>query len=184
MDGVSLRPGCPVGVEELRYVRTSHWNFEGAISTGELVVHRDEVEPLRTVFAALFDARFPIRRMTLVDDFGLAEDPDLGADDFASIEADNTSAFNCRLRTGSTTQFSEHSYGRAIDINPLENPYVGASGTTSHPLSVPYLDRSVAEPGVILEDSTVVVAFEQVGWQWGGDWSSPKDYQHFSRTGR
>jgi hypothetical protein len=121
--------------------------------------------------------------MQLVDDFGPADDPDDGADDFASIEADNTSAFNCRLRTGSTTEFSQHSYGTAIDLNPLRNPYVGTSGTTSHPASVPYLERS-PRPGVITGDGPVVAAFREIGWSWGGDWSTVKDYQHFSLSGR
>lgn len=179
-----MRPGCPVGYDDLAYVRMRHWNYEGGISDGELVVNKGEVEALRSAFQKLFDAGFPIRRMTLVDDFGPADDPADGADDFASIESDNTSAFNCRRRTGSASAFSEHAYGTAIDINPLENPYVTGAGTTSHPASVPFLDRSNPGAGVITADSPVVEAFRAVGWRWGGDWQAPIDYQHFSRSGR
>ena len=109
MDGVSMRPGCPVGYDDLRYLRVSYWGFDGVVHLGELVVHREVADGIVSVFRSLFDARFPIRQMRLVDDFGAADDPDDGADDWASIEADNTSAFNCRRRTGSGTEYSEHS---------------------------------------------------------------------------
>lgn len=186
MDGVSMRRECPVGYEELRYLRVSYRDFDGQVQTGELVVNADSAEAVVEVFRSLFAQQFPIRHMTLVDDYGRADDPDDGADDFASIEADNTSAFNCRTRTGSTTEFSQHSYGRALDLNPLENPYVSRSGKTAHPRSVPYLDRgaSRSKPGVIVAGGPVVAAFASIGWHWGGDWSGVRDLQHFSATGR
>jgi hypothetical protein len=105
-----------------------------------------------------------------------------GADDFRSIEADNTSAFNCRFVDG-TSRWSEHAYGRAIDVNPLENPYV-SGGRTSHRRSVPYLDRTRRRPGMAVEGGPLVRAFDAIGWGWGGRWSSPVDYQHFSASGR
>ncbi len=151
--------------------------------TGELVVNASVADNVVAVFRRLYEAGFPIRRMTLVDDYGAASDPADGADDFASIEADNTSAFNCRQRTG-TGGWSEHSFGTAIDLNPLENPYVSSDGTTSHPGSRRFLDRSLAVPGVIAGDGPAVAAFRDIGWGWGGTWSTPKDYQHFSRSGR
>jgi hypothetical protein len=172
-----------VGYDQLRYLRISHHDFDGGVSTGELVVNAAVADDVTEVFRRLYEARFPIRRMTLVDDYGAASDPADGADDFASIEADNTSAFNCRRRTG-TGGWSEHSYGTAIDLNPLENPYVHPDGTTSHPASRPYLDRSLAAPGVVTADGQVVAAFRDIGWGWGGNWDSPTDYQHFSRSGR
>jgi hypothetical protein len=113
--------------------------------------------------------------MRLVDDYG--------ADDFASIEADNTSSFNCRRATGST-RWSEHAYGRAIDVNPIENPFVYANGTTTHRASRPYLDRSRIRPGMAIAGRTLVKAFDAVGWGWGGRWSPTTDFQHFSATGR
>ena len=133
MTGRSWRPGCPVGLDDLRLVRATHFGFDGRIRTGRIVVHRDIADDVLSVLRRLHAARFPIRRMVPVDAYG--------ASDFRSIEADNTSAFNCRFVDG-TTRWSEHAYGRAIDLNPIENPYVTSSGTTSHRASRPYLDRS------------------------------------------
>ena len=175
VDGSSWRPGCPVPLDELRYVTVSHWGFDGGVSVGELVVNQDVTADLEVIFRSLFEARYPIRSMRLVDDFG--------ADDYTSIEADNSSAFNCRPRTGSTSEWSEHSFGRAIDINPLENPYVSTSGTTTHPRSQPYLDRTNVRTGMIVAGDAVVTAFASRGWGWGGVWDPPIDYQHFSRNG-
>jgi hypothetical protein len=175
MTGRSWREGCPVGLADLRVVRATHWGFDGRVRTGRLVVHRDVASQVVEVLRRLYAARFPIRRMVPVDAYG--------ASDFRSIEADNTSAFNCRHVEG-TTRWSEHAYGRAIDLNPIENPYVTSAGTTSHPASRPYLDRSRVRPGMAVEGSTVVRAFDAVGWGWGGRWSSVRDYQHFSASGR
>lgn len=172
IEPTSWRPGCPVELDELRYLELGYWGFDGVAHTGELIVHRDVVADIESVFQALWLARFPIRSMRLIDDFG--------GDDFSSIEADNTSAFNCRFVEG-TTRWSNHATGRAIDINPIENPYV-SGGSTSHPASVPYLDRAPA-PGVIVDGGPVTAAFDAVGWDWGGRWSEPLDYQHFSATG-
>ncbi len=99
-----------------------------------------------------------------------------------SIEADNTSAFNCRPVAG-MSRWSEHAYGRAIDLDPLENPYV-SDGTTSHSASRRYLDRSRQLNGMIHAGDAVVRAFASVGWGWGGSWTGTKDYQHFSASGR
>jgi hypothetical protein len=171
---VSWRPGCPVGLDDLRVLTLSHWGFDGTVKRGRLMVHEDAARPLVSVFRSLFEARFPIRRMQLVDRYG--------GDDFRSIEADNTSAFNCRRATGSGS-WSLHAYGLAIDLNPLENPYV-ANGRTSHRRSVPYVDRSPPRRGMVLEGDVVVRAFDRIGWGWGGRWAEPKDYQHFSAAGR
>jgi poly-gamma-glutamate synthesis protein (capsule biosynthesis protein) len=173
MEPTSWRPGCPVELEELRYLQIDHWDFDGVGRTGELVVHHDAVDAIVGAFEALWIARFPIRRMVLIDAYG--------GDDFASIEADNTSAFNCRYVAG-TTRWSNHATGRAIDINPLENPYV-SGGQTDHPASVPYLDRSIVATGVIVEGGPAVAAFDAVGWGWGGRWSGVADHQHFSASG-
>ena len=175
MTGVSWRPGCPVGLDELRLVRVSHWGFDGRVRTGRLIVHRDVASDVASVLRRLYAARFPIRRMVPVDAYG--------GSDFRSIEADNTSAFNCRPVEG-TSRWSEHAYGRAIDLNPIENPYVYADGTSSHRASRTYLRRSPARPGMAVEGGAVVRAFAAVGWSWGGSWSSVKDYQHFSASGR
>ncbi len=170
----SWHEGCPVPLAQLRYVTVSYVDFDGAVQTGELVVHAEVAEGLTRVFARLFELRYPIRSMRLVDDFGASDD--------ASMAADNSSAFNCRAMTGGT-RWSEHSYGRAIDINPVENPYVKGSYFTPD-AGAPFVNR-VAAPGVILADDAVVQAFAAEGWQWGGAWLPPypQDYQHFSTTG-
>jgi D-alanyl-D-alanine carboxypeptidase len=175
MSGVSWRPGCPVPLRDLRLVRATHWGFDGRAHTGRLIVHRDVAADVVTVLRDLFAARFPIRRIVPIDAYG--------ASDFRSIEADNTSAFNCRVVEG-TNRWSEHAYGRAIDLNPIENPYVSASGTTSHRASRPYLQRTPSRPGMAVEGGVLVLAFDAVGWSWGGRWQGVKDYQHFSASGR
>ena len=174
MTGVSWRPDCPVPLRELRLVTARHWGFDGRVRNGRLVVHRDVAGDVLAVLRRLHAARFPIRRMVPVDAYG--------ASDFRSIEADNTSAFNCRYVDG-TTRWSEHAYGRAIDINPIENPYV-SGGRTSHRASVPYLDRTPCRRGMACPGSVVVRAFTAIGWGWGGNWTSVQDYQHFSASGR
>jgi hypothetical protein len=169
----SWRAGCPVPLADLRYVTVTYRTFDGAVATGELVVHADVADGVVAVFGELFALGYPIRSMRLVDDFG-------GSDD-ASMAADNTSAFNCRpISRG--TGWSEHAYGRAIDLNPVENPYV-RDGLVLPPEGAPYASRP-DDPGVVHAGDAVVRAFAAHGWQWGGDWSSPVDYQHFSTTGR
>ena len=174
MSGVSWRPGCPVALRDLRLLRLLYWGFDGRARTGRLIVHRDVAPELVGVFRELYRARFPIRRMVPVDAYG--------ASDFRSIEADNTSAFNCRYVEG-TSRWSNHAYGTAIDVNPIENPYV-SGGRTSHPASRPYLDRARRRPGMAFEGGALVRAFDRIGWGWGGRWTSVQDYQHFSASGR
>jgi len=174
MTGVSWHAGCPVSLDDLRLVTLTYWGFDAKAHTGELVVNSDATAAIVKVFRRLFREHFPIRRMELVDNFH--------GSDFDSIEADNTSSFNCRPATGSTS-WSEHAYGRAIDVNPIENPYVYASGTTSHTASRPYLDRSWHRPGMAFDGGALVTAFASVGWGWGGHWSGDRDFQHFSATG-
>jgi D-alanyl-D-alanine carboxypeptidase len=175
--GTSWHPGCPVGLRGLRYLRVGFWGFDGRRHVGELVVAASAVADLHEAFAELYRVRFPIRRMRLVDDYG--------GSDSASIEADNTSAFNCRPVTGGT-RFSEHAYGRAIDVNPIENPYVYPNGTTVHRASRPYLNRAKHRRGMAFAGGALVRAFAAAGWGWGGVWRPPSatDYQHFSVTGR
>jgi hypothetical protein len=175
MIGSSWRKGCPVKLRDLRLVRLTHWNFRGERAWGKLVVHRWFARKLAGVFERLYDARFKIRRMHLVDRYG--------ADDKRSMRADNTSAFNCRYRNGVCCVWSMHAYGRAIDLNPVENPYVGSWGV-SPPNGAAYVDRSVKRKGMIFRKDRVWRAFRSIGWAWGGDWSWPKDYQHFSVNGR
>jgi hypothetical protein len=171
----SWHPGCPVGLGQLRYLRIAYWGFDHRAHLGEMVAGASAAAALRHAFATLFSAKFPIRRMRLVDRYG--------GSDYASIQADNTSAFNCRDATG-TTHWSQHAFGLAVDINPIENPYVYANGTTTHAASRSYLDRSRLRPGMAVAGGTLVRTFDAVGWGWGGRWPLPTDYQHFSANGR
>ena len=175
MTGVSWRPGCPVALGDLRMLTVSHWGFDGRRRTGRLVVHAMAARPLRTVFRRLYGARFPVRKIVPIEAYG--------GSDFQSIEADNTSSFNCRRATGSGS-WSEHAYGRAIDVNPIENPYV-ENGRVYHEASQPYVSRQPVRKGMAAEDGALVRAFDAIGWGWGGRWTgSVKDYQHFSGSGR
>jgi D-alanyl-D-alanine carboxypeptidase len=175
MSGVSWRPGCPVGFAELRLLKVTHWGFDGKVHRGRLVVNRDAARGMVGVMRSLFRRRFPIRRMRLVDAYG--------ADDHRSMAADNTSAFNCRYVAGQPGVWSEHAFGRAIDVNPIENPYVTDSGYVSPPAGAPYARRSRHRKGMIHRDGAATAAFAAIGWEWAGNWSWPKDYQHFSATG-
>ncbi len=169
----SWRPGCPVPLSSLRHVRVSFMGFDGAERTGSLVVHADQVNQVAIAFKLMWDAGVRIERMQLVDDFG-------GSDD-ASMAANNTSAFNCRQVAGSSS-WSQHAFGRAIDINPIQNPYVAGS-TVSPPAGAGYLDRANARTGMIVAGGAATRAFAAAGWGWGGNWARTKDYQHFSATG-
>jgi hypothetical protein len=166
--------GCPVSLTSLRMVRVSHWDFAGRVRTGRLVVNRDAAADVVAIMRDLYAAKFPIRWMVPIERFG--------GSDFRSIEADNTSAFNCRYVDG-TTRWSNHAYGRAIDINPIENPYV-SRGRTSHAASNPFVKRTPPRPGMIVEGGAATRAVDTAGWGWGGRWSGAKDYQHISASGQ
>ncbi len=171
---VSWRPGCPVALRSLRLLQLDHWGFDRRVHRGRLVVHRDEARKVLRAMRAVFAARFPIGRMWLVDAYGASDD--------RSMNANNTSAFNCRFVAG-TSRWSEHAYGRAIDINPVQNPYVRGSHV-SPSAGRPYANRARRRQGMIRAGDPVVRAFASIGWRWGGYWSSAKDYQHFSASGR
>ena len=177
IEGNSYREGCPVGLDALRYLRIRHKNFSGKAQWGELIVHQEVAEEVVKIFEALYEADYPIHQMRLVSDYK--------GSDWQSIEADNTSAFNCRRATGSR-HYSKHAYGKAIDINPIENPYISRSGHISHKASLVYRQRvhkkdTAADRAVLLPEDRAVRIFKKYGWKWGGDWKSVKDYQHFSK---
>jgi hypothetical protein len=165
-------PGCPVAPEDLRQLTLAYLDFDGKQRTGTLLVNKDLADESVRIFQSLFRHGFRIARMAPIEDYG--------GDDGASMAANNTSAFNCRDTTGKPGVFSNHSWGRAIDINPLTNPYV--KGDQVLPLAGRrYLDRTVAFPGSILKDSFIVQEFEKAGWTWGGRWPDRQDYQHFEK---
>ena len=167
----SYRAGCPVGPAALRTVAVSHWGFDGKPRVGRVVVAKVVAPGLVSVFRTLWRAKFPIRRLQPVSAYR-------GSDD-ASMAADNTSAFNCRF-VGGTSRWSMHAFGEAIDVNPIENPYVRGS-TVSPPAGRAYLDRSRERQGMAVVDGVLVRAFAAAGWKWGASFG---DYQHFSTSGR
>ena len=176
MTGVSWHKGCPVGLGTLRLITSTHHLPAGGTATGQLIVHRDVAPAVKRILKRLWELDYPIAHMDPVDKYG--------GDDTASIEADNTSAFNCRTATGSSN-WSNHAYGYAIDLNPIENPWI-ENGKVFHKASKPYIDRTQQKsPLEILPGDKVVKAFAAEGWGWGGAWSGGTlDTQHFSITGR
>lgn len=165
---------CPVALGELRYLTVVFRGFDGRAHTGELLVNRTVAADVVTVFRRLFAAGYPIERM-VVTTVAERDAPPTG-------DGNTTGAFNCRPATGST-RWSEHAYGRAIDVDPFQNPYVRGRLVIPE-LARAYADRGRVLPGVITAGGPVVAAFRAVGWTWGGSWTSPKDYMHFSSTGR
>jgi len=166
--------GCPVALDELRYVTVSFRGFDGRAHTGELLVHRSTATGVVSAFRRLFAAGYPIERMRVITPEELDAAP--------TGDGNTTSAFVCRSAVG-TMQWSEHAYGRAIDVNPFHNPYV--KGRVVLPeLADAYTDRRRVLPGVITAGGPVVRAFRAAGWEWGGAWRSAKDYMHFSVNGR
>ncbi len=164
---------CPVPLTDLAYVRVKHWNFKNEIQTGELLYHKELAYEIVDIFLDLFKAKFPIHKMVLIDRYD--------ADDEKSMEDNNSSAFCFRDITGKPGQYSNHSFGGTIDINPWENPYAKAS-TVLPKGSDEFLDRTIDVPGMIKEGDACVLAFDKRGYEWGGRWSERKDYQHFEKS--
>jgi hypothetical protein len=169
--GASWRPGCPVEPAQLRRVGIDHIGFDGKAHPGELIVHEDLVPEIITIFEQLYRLGFPIEKIRTADHYP-------AADDELSMEDNNTSAFNCRGIPGSN-QWSQHAYGRAIDLNPLLNPCIYADGALQPQNAAPYLDRSRTDPGLLHNGDPAVHVFTDRGWRWGGNWTTPIDYQHF-----
>jgi hypothetical protein len=174
MSGTTWTHECPVHLNDLRLIEANYWDYNGALQTGRLVVAVSATDTFVAVLKTAFDSQFPFERMEPVSGYN-------GSDD-ASMAANNTSAFNCRAVTGGSS-WSQHSYGNAIDINPIQNPYVKGN-TVLPPAGAAYLQRDPSVPGLLVQDSPVVQEFLAAGWGWGGNWSSLKDYQHFSETGK
>jgi hypothetical protein len=171
----SWHAGCPVAPAQLRRVRVTHWGFDGRVHSGRVIVNRTAVTDVVTVFRRLYSARFPIRRMRPIDAYR--------ANDERSLAADNTAAFNCRNVIGpGSRRWSVHAYGLAIDVNPIENPYL-ERGRVHPRAGRAYLNRSNVRPGMAVRGGLLVHAFAAVGWGWGGRWTGSPDYQHFSATG-
>lgn len=171
INGISYREGCPVTREQLRYVRVLHWGFDGATHVGELICNKSTAQDMVDIFLRLYWEEYLIEKMLLVDHYG--------GDDEASMEDNNTSCFNYRPVSGTST-LSRHAYGLAIDINPLYNPYITSSGY--EPANAgDYVDRSKDTPYKITSTDDCYLEFESHGFAWGGWWKNVKDYQHFEK---
>jgi poly-gamma-glutamate synthesis protein (capsule biosynthesis protein) len=174
MTGVSWNPQCPVPLDDLVVLNVTHWDFNAEPRRGHLIVARSAAGDLADVFSTIYAARFQIERMRPVHTYAGGER--------ASLNDNNTSAFHCRTVAGGSS-WSQHSYGTAVDINPLQNPYL------TRQIVLPadgrqWIGRSPLRRGMITPTGPVTTAFKSIGWGWGGDWKSLKDYQHFSANGR
>ena len=172
--GTTWRPGCPVGLDDLRYVTTSFWGFDGRPHTGELVVNARVAHDVVGVFRRLYRSRYPIEEMRLVTTADLRAHP--------TGDGNNPAAFVCRPTRGQS-EWSAHAYGLAVDVNPFMNPYHAGSLVLPE-LASAYLDRSRHRPGMITAHGEVVAAFRSIGWTWGGTFDSVSDPMHVSATGR
>jgi D-alanyl-D-alanine carboxypeptidase len=180
LDGRFWTPKCPLPLSGLRLLTVTHWGFDGQVHAGQLVVNQDAAAPLARVFRRLYQLRFPIRHLRLADAYGPAGSLPADGDISGSFECREAVPSPCSGGSG-TGSWSMHAYGRAVDLNPVENPYVGC-GRTRDRAARRYLDRSRLRRGMVTP--AVVQAFRSIGWGWGGDWSgSTKDYMHFSATG-
>ena len=184
MRGTTWEPGCPVPLDGLSLLHFNYWGFGGNVLRGPMVVNASVAEDVLWVFHRLYDARFPIKRVSLSTPFhpkAFAEHRRI--DSNRSV----TASFNCRpvvTATGPGDDYSQHAYGLAIDLNPLQNPYVTTDGFVRNRAAEPYTVRSRSLEGMIHEGDVVVDSFAAIGWEWGGNWSGDKDYMHFSLLGR
>lgn len=165
---------CPVSLDELSYLTISHLGFDGETHTGEMIVNASVASDVVGVFRRLFEERFPIEQMRVIT----AEEIDA----HPTGDWNDTTSFVCRPAVGSSS-WSQHAYGLAIDINPFHNPYLKGDLVLPE-LASAYTDRDDVRRGMIVEDDVVTQAFSDIGWGWGGNWSSLKDWMHFSQSGR
>lgn len=178
--GDAWHQGCPVALSGLRLLTVSYHGFDGRTHTGRLIVRAAAAAPLARVFRRLYALHFPIRHMRLADAYGPAPVRPADGDVSASFECRQAVPSPCVGGTGTGT-WSEHAFGEAVDLNPVENPYVGC-GQSRDPRTRPFFDRNRHRKGMVTP--AVVRAFASIGWGWGGSWSgSTKDYMHFSATG-
>lgn len=173
MMGKSMTEDSTIGFEELSYLTITYLDYNGKTKQGEMVVNSKLANEVLDIFRDIYQAKFPIEKMNLIDNYG--------ASDHASMVDNNTSAFCYRTIAG-TNKVSKHGQGVAIDINPFYNPHVlKNSGTVNPPEASKYADRSLNAKGMIKKNDAVYKAFISRGWTWGGSWNNP-DYQHFQKS--
>ena len=182
INGKSYRDNDDIALEDLRYLTIPYYNFEQQVMLGEMIVNKDIEEDVRSIFKELFNNKYEIKSMRLIDDYW-----QVGCDgniaDNNSIEDNKTSCFCYRKATGGES-ISNHGYGRAIDINPQQNPYV-ENGQNTHRNADEYVNnRYVGEPHVIVasDEDICYSIFTKHGFTWGGNWTNPIDYQHFEKA--
>lgn len=180
INGKSYRQNKNISLCDLRYLKILYYDFSNQIKVGEIIVNRSIADSTLSVFKELYDEKYQIHSVELVDNYWTG---DGASTDIASQAADNTSAFNYRMTT-SGKKLSNHALGKAIDINPLENPYIITENGVQHcdiDASAPYFDRASGLPHMILKGDACESVFEKYGFKWGGDWTNPVDYQHFEK---
>lgn len=166
---------CPIGQNQLSDLPITYWGFDHQTHVGTLVINKAYAKEISQVFNALYEAKFPIDKIKPLSDYNYNEN--------LAMQDDDTYSYNCRYITGSTHLLSKHSYGAAIDINPLYNPYINKENKIILPeRGEKYAERNLVVPGMILNNDVVVKTFEEYGWAWGGEWKSLKDYQHFEKN--
>lgn len=181
MLGTTWHEGCPVAIADLSLLRFNYWGFDGEVKRGPMVVNASVAGDVLWVFGRLFEAGFAMKRVGLARAFHeqrWEDDPD--------TRRSVTASFNCRVVVtpdGPGDEFSQHAYGLAVDVNPLQNPFVRSDGWVHNRFAEPYVDRSQELPGMVHDGDAVVDAFAAIGWAWGGRWSGDKDYMHFSLIG-
>jgi hypothetical protein len=161
--------------EKQRLVEVLYYSFDGKIHKGQLLIEARLVKDIQEVFRIALESKFPINSVIPISHKRFFKDGKWN-DDGQSMVSNNTSAFNYRVVTGGKT-LSKHAYGFAIDINPVQNPYI--KGNIVLPAGAVY-DPVV--PGTLTADSLIVKTFIRLGWTWGGNWKSLKDYQHFEKV--
>lgn len=170
---VSFADDCPVAREDLRYLQVLYWGTDSAPHKGELIVNKAIADKAQSVFFELYKSAYQIESIKLVDEYG--------ANDEISMSYNNTSCFNARRIDGSN-EWSKHAYGMAIDINPLYNPYVKENGKVLPIKGEKYADRSLEFPMKIDIKDYAYRVFTKYGFDWGGEWTTVKDYQHFEKN--
>lgn len=170
--GVSWKDRAPYSIDDLTYLRVSYWGFDEKVHIGELIVHKILAQEVIDIFKELYDAKFMIEKIHLIDEYN--------AVDALSMEDNNSSALCVREITNKSGELSRHAYGVAIDINPVQNPYI-SSGVILPKNGKRFIDRTQLKKGMIIEGDVCYNAFVKRGWTWGGNWRTIKDYQHFQK---
>lgn len=172
MQQYTWHEGCPVPLYDLAYIQLSYWGFDNNPHQGILIINNQLAPETVKIFKELFLIKFPIAKMQPLDVYH--------GDDTLSMADNNTVGFNCRVLSSDDRFFSQHSYGRAIDINPVINPYID-NGVVSPKQGIHYLSRNPSIRGIIIHGNAAYTIFIKQGWRWGGDWRNMKDYQHFEK---